>query len=144
MLLLPRWHTHTHTHTHTHLFSCELLCVLCQHLCDRSLCIRTDHNFVQFLSSPQTFANLRNHLVCFDQRLIQLPPCQSSSRPQLTRCFLQSRPPGLIVAGSERHWSWGAYMMSMSAFHASEYFMTALHNHKSLSVDSFLLNHSRS
>lgn len=34
------------------------------------------------------------------------------------------------------------YMCSLSLFHYSEYLVTAVNNPKSLSLDSFLLNHS--
>eukprot|EP00035_Acanthoeca_spectabilis_P004230 m.100614 g.100614 ORF g.100614 m.100614 type:complete len:317 (-) comp12493_c0_seq4:5769-6719(-) len=50
---------------------------------------------------------------------------------------------GLVALGSQRHWSWGCYMMSVSMYHASEYFITALHNRDVLSVDSWMINHSK-
>ncbi|EGD83528.1 hypothetical protein PTSG_04137 [Salpingoeca rosetta] len=37
----------------------------------------------------------------------------------------------------------GAFLVSLSVFHCSEYIMTALYNQHVLSFDSFLLNHSR-
>lgn len=37
----------------------------------------------------------------------------------------------------------GWYLTALSVFHFSEYFTTAVTNPKSLSLDSFLLNHSR-
>jgi protein-S-isoprenylcysteine O-methyltransferase len=39
-----------------------------------------------------------------------------------------------------QHFGW--YMVSLSFFHFSEYIMTALYNPKTLSTESFLLNHS--
>jgi protein-S-isoprenylcysteine O-methyltransferase len=36
----------------------------------------------------------------------------------------------------------GFYLMSLSFFHMSEFLFTALYNHKDVSTDSFLLNHS--
>jgi protein-S-isoprenylcysteine O-methyltransferase len=52
---------------------------------------------------------------------------------------------GFMLAGQQRAptlISFGYYMMSMSFFHLSEYVFTALFNHKQISTDSFLLNHS--
>eukprot|EP00128_Syssomonas_multiformis_P016724 Colp12_sorted_trinity150504_noHs@27704 len=39
--------------------------------------------------------------------------------------------------------AWGLYMAMLSFFHFSEYMTTALFNAKRLSLDSFLLNHSK-
>ncbi|CAL9703725.1 unnamed protein product [Knipowitschia caucasica] len=51
---------------------------------------------------------------------------------------------GLIISLSESTWThFGWYMCSLSFFHFSEYLVTALINPRSLSLDSFLLNHSR-
>lgn len=38
--------------------------------------------------------------------------------------------------------SFGSYLICLSFFHLSEFVFTALYNHKALSTDSFLLNHS--
>ncbi|XP_029818225.1 protein-S-isoprenylcysteine O-methyltransferase [Manacus vitellinus] len=48
----------------------------------------------------------------------------------------------LLSAGRSawRHFGW--YMCSLSLFHYSEYLVTAINNPRSLSLDSFLLNHS--
>ena len=37
----------------------------------------------------------------------------------------------------------GAYLISLSFFHCSEYVITAIHNPRTLSLDSFLINHSK-
>ncbi|KAM4651704.1 protein-S-isoprenylcysteine O-methyltransferase isoform 1-T2 [Discoglossus pictus] len=50
---------------------------------------------------------------------------------------------GLLVGSSQspwKHFAW--YICSLSFFHYSEYLITAINNPKSLSLDSFLLNHS--
>ncbi|RVE71230.1 hypothetical protein OJAV_G00072680 [Oryzias javanicus] len=50
---------------------------------------------------------------------------------------------GLILSFSETSWThFGWYMCSLSFFHYSEYLVTAIINPRSLSLDSFLLNHS--
>ncbi|XP_020361697.1 protein-S-isoprenylcysteine O-methyltransferase isoform X3 [Oncorhynchus kisutch] len=50
---------------------------------------------------------------------------------------------GLIISFSQTTWThFGWYMCSMSFFHYSEYLVTAIINPHSLSLDSFLLNHS--
>uniref|UniRef100_A0A674P1S0 Protein-S-isoprenylcysteine O-methyltransferase n=1 Tax=Takifugu rubripes TaxID=31033 RepID=A0A674P1S0_TAKRU len=50
---------------------------------------------------------------------------------------------GLIISFSETTWThFGWYMCSLSLFHYSEYLVTAIINPHSLSLDSFLLNHS--
>ncbi|KAG7520351.1 protein-S-isoprenylcysteine O-methyltransferase [Solea senegalensis] len=50
---------------------------------------------------------------------------------------------GLIISFSETTWTYfGWYMCSLSFFHYSEYLVTAVINPRSLSLDSFLLNHS--
>ncbi|XP_047434364.1 protein-S-isoprenylcysteine O-methyltransferase [Mugil cephalus] len=50
---------------------------------------------------------------------------------------------GLIISFSETTWRhFGWYMCSLSFFHYSEYLVTAVINPRSLSLDSFLLNHS--
>uniref|UniRef100_G3PJ25 Protein-S-isoprenylcysteine O-methyltransferase n=3 Tax=Perciformes TaxID=8111 RepID=G3PJ25_GASAC len=50
---------------------------------------------------------------------------------------------GLIISFSETTWThFGWYMCSLSFFHYSEYLVTAVINPRSLSLDSFLLNHS--
>lgn len=50
---------------------------------------------------------------------------------------------GLILSFSETTWThFGWYMCSLSFFHYSEYLVTAMINPHSLSLDSFLLNHS--
>uniref|UniRef100_A0A8C6UW70 Protein-S-isoprenylcysteine O-methyltransferase n=1 Tax=Neogobius melanostomus TaxID=47308 RepID=A0A8C6UW70_9GOBI len=50
---------------------------------------------------------------------------------------------GLIISFSESSWThFGWYMCSLSFFHYSEYLVTAIINPRSLSLDSFLLNHS--
>uniref|UniRef100_A0A3B4ES75 Protein-S-isoprenylcysteine O-methyltransferase n=1 Tax=Pundamilia nyererei TaxID=303518 RepID=A0A3B4ES75_9CICH len=50
---------------------------------------------------------------------------------------------GLIITFSETTWThFGWYMCSLSFFHYSEYLVTAIINPRSLSLDSFLLNHS--
>ncbi|CAF92713.1 unnamed protein product [Tetraodon nigroviridis] len=50
---------------------------------------------------------------------------------------------GLIISFSESTWThFGWYMCSLSFFHYSEYLVTAIINPHSLSLDSFLLNHS--
>ncbi|XP_028921511.1 protein-S-isoprenylcysteine O-methyltransferase [Ornithorhynchus anatinus] len=50
---------------------------------------------------------------------------------------------GLLLSFSQTSWKhFGWYMCSLSLFHYSEYLVTAVNNPKSLSLDSFLLNHS--
>ncbi|KAK1801776.1 hypothetical protein P4O66_022422 [Electrophorus voltai] len=50
---------------------------------------------------------------------------------------------GLILSFAETTWTqFGWYMCSLSFFHYSEYLVTAIINPRSLSLDSFLLNHS--
>ncbi|XP_077314432.1 protein-S-isoprenylcysteine O-methyltransferase [Lithobates pipiens] len=50
---------------------------------------------------------------------------------------------GLVVGVSQSPWRhFGWYVCSLSFFHYSEYLITAVNNPKSLSLDSFLLNHS--
>ncbi|CAI9551219.1 unnamed protein product [Staurois parvus] len=50
---------------------------------------------------------------------------------------------GLLVGVSQSQWRhFGWYVCSLSFFHYSEYLITAVNNPKSLSLDSFLLNHS--
>ncbi|MGH0185660.1 UNVERIFIED_CONTAM: hypothetical protein FKN15_018432 [Acipenser sinensis] len=50
---------------------------------------------------------------------------------------------GLLVSFSKTSWGpFGWYMCSLSFFHYSEYLVTAIINPRSLSLDSFLLNHS--
>ncbi|XP_048873027.1 protein-S-isoprenylcysteine O-methyltransferase isoform X2 [Brienomyrus brachyistius] len=50
---------------------------------------------------------------------------------------------GLLISFAETAWThFGWYMCSLSFFHYSEYLVTAIINPRSLSLDSFLLNHS--
>ncbi|CAL8363817.1 unnamed protein product [Lota lota] len=50
---------------------------------------------------------------------------------------------GLLISLSRSTWThFGWYMCSLSFFHYSEYLVTAFINPRSLSLDSFLLNHS--
>ena len=49
---------------------------------------------------------------------------------------------GLIAASDCQFFSFGWYMMAMSFFHWSEYVTTSIFNSSSLSLDSFLINHS--
>ncbi|XP_061076511.1 protein-S-isoprenylcysteine O-methyltransferase-like [Conger conger] len=50
---------------------------------------------------------------------------------------------GLLVSLTQTTWThFGWYMCSLSFFHYSEYLVTAMINPQSLSLDSFLLNHS--
>ncbi|CAM4679817.1 unnamed protein product [Leuciscus chuanchicus] len=50
---------------------------------------------------------------------------------------------GLILSLADTAWThFGWYMCSLSFFHYSEYLVTAIINPRSLSLDSFLLNHS--
>ncbi|KTF87771.1 hypothetical protein cypCar_00013605 [Cyprinus carpio] len=50
---------------------------------------------------------------------------------------------GLILSLADTTWThFGWYMCSLSFFHYSEYLVTAIINPRSLSLDSFLLNHS--
>ncbi|XP_026187962.1 protein-S-isoprenylcysteine O-methyltransferase isoform X2 [Mastacembelus armatus] len=50
---------------------------------------------------------------------------------------------GLIISFSDTTWThFGWYLCSLSFFHYSEYLVTAIINPRSLSLDSFLLNHS--
>ena len=51
---------------------------------------------------------------------------------------------GVLVGGSSEHYRFfGVYLMVLSFFHVSEYVATATYNPKTLSLDSFLINHSR-
>ena len=49
---------------------------------------------------------------------------------------------GLIAASNYQFFSFGWYMMAMSFFHWSEYVTTSIFNAGSLSLESFLINHS--
>ncbi|XP_067423171.1 protein-S-isoprenylcysteine O-methyltransferase [Emydura macquarii macquarii] len=50
---------------------------------------------------------------------------------------------GLLLSFGQSSWKhFGWYMCSLSLFHYSEYLVTAINNPRSLSLDSFLLNHS--
>ncbi|KAG5282205.1 hypothetical protein AALO_G00053430 [Alosa alosa] len=50
---------------------------------------------------------------------------------------------GMIISLSDTTWThFGWYMCSLAFFHYSEYLVTAIINPRSLSLDSFLLNHS--
>ncbi|XP_053137049.1 60S ribosomal protein L22 isoform X1 [Hemicordylus capensis] len=50
---------------------------------------------------------------------------------------------GLLLSFGQSTWKhFGWYMCSLSLFHYSEYLVTAINNPRSLSLDSFLLNHS--
>ncbi|KAL4622524.1 protein-S-isoprenylcysteine O-methyltransferase-like [Arapaima gigas] len=50
---------------------------------------------------------------------------------------------GLLISFSQTAWThFGWYMCSLSFFHYSEYLVTAIINPHSLTLDSFLLNHS--
>ncbi|KAJ8264888.1 hypothetical protein COCON_G00139870 [Conger conger] len=50
---------------------------------------------------------------------------------------------GLLISVGQTTWThFGWYMCSLSFFHYSEYLVTAIINPRSLSLDSFLLNHS--
>ncbi|XP_048879979.1 protein-S-isoprenylcysteine O-methyltransferase-like [Brienomyrus brachyistius] len=50
---------------------------------------------------------------------------------------------GLLISFGQTTWShFGWYMCALSFFHYSEYLMTAVMNPHSLTLDSFLLNHS--
>ncbi|XP_038189763.1 protein-S-isoprenylcysteine O-methyltransferase isoform X1 [Arvicola amphibius] len=50
---------------------------------------------------------------------------------------------GVLLSFSQSSWNhFGWYVCSLSLFHYSEYLVTAVNNPKSLSLDSFLLNHS--
>ncbi|XP_010563685.1 PREDICTED: protein-S-isoprenylcysteine O-methyltransferase [Haliaeetus leucocephalus] len=50
---------------------------------------------------------------------------------------------GLLLSTGRSAWRhFGWYMCSLSLFHYSEYLVTAINNPRSLSLDSFLLNHS--
>ncbi|XP_064154019.1 protein-S-isoprenylcysteine O-methyltransferase isoform X1 [Anguilla rostrata] len=50
---------------------------------------------------------------------------------------------GLLISFGQTTWThFGWYMSSLSFFHYSEYLVTAIINPRSLSLDSFLLNHS--
>lgn len=50
---------------------------------------------------------------------------------------------GMLMAFSGEHYVYfGLYAMSLAFFHQSEYVVTAIFNSHTLSVDSFLLNHS--
>ena len=49
---------------------------------------------------------------------------------------------GLIAVSGQSFSSFGVYMMAMSFFHWSEYVTTSIFNAPTLSLDSFLINHS--
>ncbi|XP_034975671.1 protein-S-isoprenylcysteine O-methyltransferase [Zootoca vivipara] len=50
---------------------------------------------------------------------------------------------GLLLSFGQSTWKhFGWYMCSLSFFHYSEYLVTAVNNPRSLSLDSFLINHS--
>ncbi|MEE6483666.1 hypothetical protein FKM82_013628 [Ascaphus truei] len=50
---------------------------------------------------------------------------------------------GLLLSATQSPWKhFGWYICSLSFFHYSEYLITAMTNPRSLSLDSFLLNHS--
>ncbi|KAG8434240.1 hypothetical protein GDO86_012567 [Hymenochirus boettgeri] len=50
---------------------------------------------------------------------------------------------GFLISITQSPWKhFGWYVCSLSFFHYSEYLVTAINNPKSLSLDSFLLNHS--
>ncbi|NXT82875.1 ICMT methyltransferase, partial [Zapornia atra] len=69
------------------------------------------------------------------------PPC---SQIAVRACFLGfAFGCGLLLSTSRSAWCYfGWYMCSLSLFHYSEYLVTAVNNPRSLSLDSFLLNHS--
>lgn len=51
---------------------------------------------------------------------------------------------GMLLSASQENYRFlGIYLMILSFFHASEYIATAAYNPKTLSLDSFLINHSR-
>lgn len=51
---------------------------------------------------------------------------------------------GYVIGSTHTVWNiFGWYLVALSFFHLSEYLLTALYNYESLSVDSFILNHSR-
>lgn len=51
---------------------------------------------------------------------------------------------GYIIGSTHTIWNtFGWYLVALSFFHLSEYMLTAVYNYESLSVDSFILNHSR-
>ena len=50
---------------------------------------------------------------------------------------------GYVIGNTHTTWNiFGWYLVVLAFFHLSEYLLTALYNYKSLSVDSFILNHS--
>ena len=49
---------------------------------------------------------------------------------------------GVIATSNHLFFSFGLYMMAMSFFHWSEYVTTSIFNASTLSLDSFLINHS--
>ena len=51
---------------------------------------------------------------------------------------------GYVIGSTNTTWNiFGWYMVALATFHLSEYLLTALYNYPSLSIDSFILNHSR-
>lgn len=51
---------------------------------------------------------------------------------------------GVLVAWSPHPWSYfGFYAAALGFFHVSEYILTSIYNPHTLSMDSFLINHSR-
>ncbi|XP_050787750.1 protein-S-isoprenylcysteine O-methyltransferase [Gopherus flavomarginatus] len=74
-------------------------------------------------------------------RLLYRPPLYQVA---IRACFLGfACGCGLLLSLGQSSWRpFGWYMCSLSLFHYSEYLMTAINNPRSLSLDSFLLNHS--
>ncbi|XP_037684594.1 protein-S-isoprenylcysteine O-methyltransferase isoform X1 [Choloepus didactylus] len=68
----------------------------------------------------------------------------AAALPAIRACFLGFVfGCGVLLSLSQSSWNhFGWYMCSLSLFHYSEYLVTAVNNPKSLSLDSFLLNHS--
>jgi len=51
---------------------------------------------------------------------------------------------GYVIGSTNTTWNmFGWYLVTLAFFHLSEYILTALYNYDSLSIDSFILNHSR-
>ena len=51
---------------------------------------------------------------------------------------------GYVLGTTNTTWNmFGWYLVTLAFFHLSEYILTALYNYGSLSIDSFILNHSR-
>ena len=51
---------------------------------------------------------------------------------------------GYVIGSTSTTWNiFGWYMVALAFFHLSEYILTALYNYQNLSIDSFILNHSR-